>query len=83
MTAPAQSPIKGADFDGDGLLGLIVGNYRQPDDLLLNIGDGSFFRSFVTGATPQESTSTQTVAVVVNADGLVDILIDNGLEQFS
>ena len=70
-----------ADFDGDGLLDLIVGNYGQPDELLLNIGDGSFFRSFITGATPQVATLTQTVAVAdVNADGLVDILIGNELQ---
>jgi hypothetical protein len=31
-----------AEFDGDGYLDLIVGNYRQPDELFLNKGDGSF-----------------------------------------
>jgi hypothetical protein len=69
-----------ADLDGDGLPDLVVGKDEQPNQVLLNQGDGTFQEVL----SDVSSGDTKTAAVAVgdlNGDGLLDIVIGNKNEK--
>ena len=65
-----------ADLDGDGLLDLAIGDFQQPNQVLLNKGDGAFEE--VKSDISLEGKDTHVVAVGdLNGDGLPDIVVGN------
>ncbi len=64
-----------ADVNGDGMVDIIIGNYGENNQLMLNIGDGSYKKAT---DLPGGATRTKSIAIVdLNGDGIVDILIGN------
>jgi FG-GAP repeat. len=63
-----------ADFDGDGNLDIVFGNYNHANQVLFNDGNGNITRSNVLKSTQ----NAHSVAVAdVNNDGLIDIIFGN------
>ena len=68
-----------ADFDGDGLLDLYVGNghtsYKAQDILFLGNGDGTFKNAFTHLEGNPQQPSNGSVTCDVDNDGDLDILV--------
>ena len=67
--------IVAADVNNDGFIDLIIGNYGQVNQLLLNTGDA--FQSAINLPGGSTHTTTAIVAADMNNDGLVDLIIGN------
>jgi hypothetical protein len=67
--------IVAADVNNDGFIDLIIGNYGQANQLLLNTGDA--FQSAINLPGGSTHTTTAIVAADMNNDGLVDLIIGN------
>ncbi len=63
-------------FDGDGDVDIIVGNFQQNNQLLLNNGYGSYSDLPITLPGGTMNTTSVTVADV-DGDGDVDIIVGN------
>jgi hypothetical protein len=71
--------IVAADVDGDGDVDIIIGNDRQPNQLLLNSGgDRNPFKGAIVLDPPLGGRSTfSIVAADVDSDGDLDLIIGN------
>ena len=68
------------DFNGDGILDLMVGSYDQAEvTILLGHGDGSFTQSTV-GPVPSDFSHAMAVADL-NGDHIPDVVIEDGLSN--
>jgi hypothetical protein len=65
-----------ADMNNDGMLDIVIGNYNQKNQLLINSGDGTFSEDVED--LPGGALSTWSIAVAdMNNDGMLDIVIGN------
>ena len=68
--------IVAADVNNDGFIDLIIGNYNQANQLLLNTGEDAIFGSAID--IPCSGTQTSSLAVVdIDNDGHLDIVFGN------
>ncbi len=68
------SSLIAADVNGDGMLDIIIGNYGQSNQLLLNEG-GRFLNAVDLPGGVMDTTSI--AAADINGDGMVDIIVGN------
>ena len=76
------SAMEVADINGDQHIDLIIANFgaAEPNQLLLNQGDGTFKE--VSDAFPSNDHNSMTIAVAdMDGDGRLDILIGTGMNQ--
>jgi hypothetical protein len=67
--------IAAADFNGDGHIDLVIGNYGEANQLQMNTGNGTFQIPIDLPGGNRETPSI--VAVDVNGDGYIDLIIGN------
>jgi hypothetical protein len=66
-----------ADLDDDGDIDIVIGNYGEYNQLLINTGNGSFIEENIINL-PGGLTNTTSIAIAdVNNDGLLDIVVGN------
>ena len=73
--------VTAGDFNNDGFVDLLVVQYREPDMILLNQGNGKFKR--VDGLIPKDRTTVgnHAVAVDYNRDGRLDAIVGHGHDK--
>lgn len=76
-----SASVSAADFNNDGWIDLIVTQRIGPDIMLINRGDGTFDQVDAMIAKDENTRSDNTVAVDLNADGLVDMVAAQGLRS--
>jgi hypothetical protein len=67
------------DMNNDGLLDILIGNWNQSNQLLMNSGDGEFNNAV---DLPGGAYSTLSIAVAdANNDGMLDIIVGNANQR--
>jgi hypothetical protein len=66
-----------ADINNDGMLDIIIGNWGQKNQLLINAGDGTFDKNAVHDLSNDLSNTYSVVVADINNDGMLDIIIGN------
>ena len=67
--------VAAGDFNNDGTTDIVIGNYGQLNELLLNNGDETFTLSTLPGE--QESDTDSVDIADINDDGFLDIIFHN------
>jgi hypothetical protein len=76
---PSTRVLKVADVNAGGRPDLIIGNYQQSNQLLINQGNGEFKEVALT--VPSENWSTRAIEVGdMNNDGFPDLIVGNFYE---
>lgn len=73
VTGPGRGAVS-ADFNGDGLADLYIVNFRAPNKMFINNGNGTFR---ATSAAPFSGASVQAIVGDYNNDKRFDILVVN------
>jgi len=70
------------DFNQDGFVDLVVGNFGQPNRILLNKGDGTFLEGVIDLPTSLDNSGTGAIGVAdLNNDGFPDVIVASSDES--
>jgi len=78
----STNSVVAADVDGDGDVDIIIGNNREPNQLLLNSGgDRNPFKGAIALDPPGGGRTFSIVAADVDSDGDLDLIIGNSGDE--
>ncbi len=70
--------IEVADMNNDGAIDIVVGNYKEHNQILFNDGKGNFTE--IETLPGGQSSTTSLVCADINHDGNIDIVIGNSVD---